>query len=166
MIKKLASKRHIRFVLIGICNATISFGILNLMFYKLHTNKIVASVVATTCALIFSFILNRGYVFGDRTKKYYKQVPAFVVVSISGSIILLNLVYILFLKIITGHEHFIISAIKSSTGVRVKSSLVDINLSTVFGAIAALFWNYYGYKKYVFKGSRQYAIEETAEHIL
>jgi putative flippase GtrA len=163
MIQKLVSKRMLRFVVIGVCNAAISFGILNLSFYRLHQTKIISSIIATSCALVFSFIMNRGFVFDDKTKKVHEQLPVFVVVTISGSLLVLNLVYILSLKLLNGHEHLIIEPVKSLTSVSLTKNFVDINLSTVVGAIVALFWNYNGYKRFVFRGSKD-AIEEAIEH--
>ena len=163
MVQKLISKRALRFVVIGVCNAIISFGTLNVIFYKLNQNKIVSSIIATSLALVFSFIMNRGFVFGDKTKKAHQQLPAFVIVTISGSLLVLNLVYILSLKLLNGHEYLIIDLIKSLTSVKLTKSFVDINLSTVIGAVVALFWNYNGYKRFVFKGSKD-AIEEAIEH--
>lgn len=163
MFKKLTSKRTLRFVIIGICNATISFGILNLAFYKFDQTKIVSSIIATTCALIFSFIMNRGFVFDDKTRKVRQQLPIFIVVTVSGSLLVLNLVYILSLHLLNGHETLIIDPIKNLTSVGLTKNFVDINLSTVIGAVAALFWNYNGYKWFVFKGSKD-AIEEAVEH--
>jgi putative flippase GtrA len=152
-----------RFALIGICNATISFGILNLAFYRFNQTKIVSSIIATSCALIFSFIMNRGFVFGDKTRRVHQQLPIFVIVTISGSLLVLNLVYILALNLLNGHEHLIIDSVKTLTSLSLTKNFVDINLSTVIGAVAALFWNYNGYKWFVFKGSKD-AIEEAVEH--
>lgn len=160
-MSSLISRRALRFVGVGICNAAISFGLLNIAFYKLHQTKIISSIIATTCALIFSFILNRGFVFGDKTKKAHQQLPVFVMVTISGSLLVLNLVYILSLRLLNGHEHLIIVPIKNLTGLVFTKSFVDINLSTVMGAAVALFWNYNGYKWFVFKGQGRDNAEEV-----
>jgi len=163
MLNKLASKRVLRFAVIGVCNAAISFGVLNLAFYKLGQTKIISSIIATTCALIFSFILNRGFVFGDKTKRAHQQLPAFVIVTVSGSLLVLNLVYIVTLHLLSGHEGLIIDPVKTLTAVSLTKNFVDINFSTVMGAVVALFWNYNGYRWFVFKGSKD-AIEEAVEH--
>ena len=142
-----------RFLVIGVANATISFGILNLAFYELHQTKIISSIISTSCALIFSFIMNRGFVFADKTKRAHQQLPAFVLVTVSGSLLVLNLIYILSLKVLNGHEQLIISAVNYMTTLSFSKSFVDINLSTVIGAVVAMVWNYNGYKWFVFKGS-------------
>lgn len=161
---KFVSKRVLRFLVIGMCNAAISFGILNLSYYKLHQTKIVSSIIATSCALIFSFIMNRGFVFADKTKKAHQQLPSFIIVTITGSLVVLNLVYILSLQLLKGHEHLIIDPVKSLTAVSLKKSFVDINISTIIGAVVAMVWNYNGYRLFVFKGKGEYAIEQAIEH--
>lgn len=159
--KKLISGRVFRFAIIGFCNSAISFGILNISFYELRLAIITSSLIATSCALIFSFIMNRDFVFGDKSKKAYLQLPAFVIITIIGSLLILNLVYILSLRLLLGHEHLIIDIIKHTTSITLSSNFVDINLSTTIGAISAMFWNYNGYKRFVFKGSSKYETSET-----
>jgi putative flippase GtrA len=107
--------------------------------------------------------MNRGFVFDDKTKKVSQQLPMFVIVTVSGSLLVLNLVYILSLRVLNGHESLIIDPIKNLTPLILTKNFVDINLSTIIGAVAALFWNYNGYKWFVFKGSKD-AIEEAIEH--
>lgn len=153
-ITQLLSNRIARFIVVGLANATISFGILNITFYKFHQGKIVSSIIATTCALIFSFILNRHYVFSDKSRRIHRQLALFVVVTISGSLLLLNMVYVLTLKILNGHEDQIIRLAKNISGITFTKNFIGINLSTVVGAIAALVWNYNGYRLFVFKGSK------------
>lgn len=164
MSRDIVSKRMLRFAIIGMCNAAITFSILNVSFYKFHQAKITSSIIATSCALVFSFVMNRGFVFGDKTKKAHRQLPAFVIVTISGSLLVLNIVYAIFLRILNGHEYFIIDIVKAVADVSLSSNFVDINLSTVFGAIAAMFWNYNGYKRFVFNGRDGHAVEEAFEH--
>lgn len=163
MIRNLIPKRVLRFVVIGVCNATISFGILNFASYKLHQSNIASSIIATSCAIIFSFIMNRGFVFNDKTKEAHQQLPSFVLVTISGSLLVLNLVYFFSLKLLNGHEHLIIELVRKLTTISLTKHFVDINVSIVIGAAVALFWNYHGYKRFVFKGSKD-AIEEAVEH--
>lgn len=154
-------KQFARFIVIGSCNAVISFGVLNLMFYKFHQPKILSSVVSTSCALAFSFIMNRGFVFGKKEKKVRDQLPKFLMVTISGSLLLLNLVYIISVKLLEGHEHPIIQFFHLITSITLTKSFVDINLSTILGAVAALIWNYEGYKRFVFINDDQESREEA-----
>ncbi|MDB5170461.1 MAG: hypothetical protein JWO35_155 [Candidatus Saccharibacteria bacterium] len=159
LILRLAQKRVLRFAVVGTSNALISFGVLNIVFYAFNSSKIVASIVATSCALMFSFFMNRNFVFADKTKKAHKQAIPFVVVTISGTIIVLNSVYLLSLKLLDGREQPLIDLAHAITGLVLSQSFVDINLSTAIGAVVAMIWNYNGYRWFVFKRS-------TAEELL
>jgi putative flippase GtrA len=154
MKSRLLEHRHYRFVLVGLVNAAISFGVLNIVYYTFDQSKITSSIIATSCALAFSFVMNRNFVFGDKTRKAYKQIPAFVLVTVSGSLIVLNLVYVASLRAISGNEGFLIELVRRVTGLSIPASFIDINVSTAIGACAALFWNYFGYKWFVFKGKK------------
>lgn len=158
----LTSQRLVRFVQVGVTNALINFSILNLAFYRLGINKIFSSILATTCALIFSFILNRHYVFSDKNKRAHQQILPFILVTISGSLLILNLVYIASLHILDGHEAIFITVLQSLTGITFKPSFIDINLSTVIGALVAMFWNYNGYRLFVFTGKQPASEYESA----
>jgi putative flippase GtrA len=150
----LSHNRVLRFGVVGFANAAISFGILNLCFYIFHQSKIVSSVIATSCALLFSFALNRSFVFADKSRRIHHQFIPFAIVTISGSLIVINLVYIGMLHVLDGHETEFLKLLKDVTGVQFSKSFIDINLSTVIGAIAAMIWNYNGYRLFVFKGSQ------------
>lgn len=143
-----------RFVLVGFGNAVISFGILNYCFYILDQSKIVSSVIATSCALLFSFVMNRNIVFADKSRKIHKQIVPFVIVTVSGSLLVLNAIYILMLSLLSGRETLIINVINNITGVVFSKSFIDINVSTAVGAVVAMAWNYNGYRIFVFKGAR------------
>lgn len=150
----LRKSRIARFAVTGVANAAISFGLLNWLYYGLGQSKIASSIVATAIALLFSFAMNRIFVFGDTTKAIHRQFVPFVVVTVLGSFVILNVVYVGSLRLLEGNEHYFISPVYAATGIRLSESFIDINLSTVIGAIAAMFWNYNGYRLFVFKGRR------------
>lgn len=152
-MKNLPIHRVIRFVAVGTANAAISLGVLNLMFYKFHHGKVVSSIIATSCALIFSFILNRNFVFADKSRRIHKQALPFVIVTVSGSLLVLNLVYIMALRLLNNHEQPIINIVHSLTGIDFSKNFVDINLATALGAVVAMLWNYNGYRLFVFKAA-------------
>lgn len=153
-LKTLHANRITRFTIVGAVNTAVSFGILNLVFYKLHQGKIVSSIIATTCALAVSFLLNRNYVFADKSKRAHKQLLPFIAITISGSLLVLNAVYVLSLRLLSGHEALFIDAAKTLSGVDLSPSFIDINLSTLIGAAAALLWNYNGYRMFVFTSQK------------
>jgi putative flippase GtrA len=158
-------QRHgqmLRFVAVGFANAAISFGVLNLCVYKLGQNKIISSIIATSCALLFSFAMNRSFVFADTSRRARQQFVPFVVVTVTGSLVIINVVYILTLHLLDHHDGGLLRFVNSSTGLRLSHSFLDINFSTVVGAIAAMVWNYNGYRLFVFKKDA-HAAETTDE---
>ncbi len=152
-VRTLVTGRIARFAATGLANAAISFGLLNLCFYHFKLSKIVASIIATSCALLFSFILNRNFVFLDKSRRARRQLVPFVLVSVSGSLVVLNLVYAGVVSILARHDQWLIGLVHSTTGITLAESFVDINLATVVGAVVAMVWNYNGYRIFVFKGA-------------
>ena len=152
-----------RFALVGIANAIVSFGLLNLCFYVFGLDKIAASIVATMCAVLFSFALNRNFVFLDKTRRAHKQLVPFVLVTVSGSLGVLNAVYAVCVTILNHHDVWLVQLIHSVTDLTLARSFVDINLSTAIGAVVAMVWNYNGYKRFVFKGAAQVPVMDQHE---
>jgi putative flippase GtrA len=148
---KIAYKRIAKFLLVGTMNAAISFGILNISFYYLHQSKIVSSLIGTSCALFFSFVMNRNYVFGAKSESAKKQILPFVLVTISGSLLMLNLVYTASIYVLDARGLWLTQTINNLTGLGLSQNFVDINVSTAIGAMFAMVWNYNGYKLFVFK---------------
>lgn len=159
------SKRVLRFAVVGTANAAISFGLLNAIYYGLNQPKILSSLIATAGALIFSFVMNRNFVFADKSKRARQQAPAFIIVTILGSFVILNLVYIASLSLLDGREQPLINLIYAVLHIHFSKSFLDINLSTVIGAAVAMIWNYNGYKWFVFKGSGRDVLEQINQEI-
>lgn len=149
---RLLGHRIPRFAVVGVANAAVSFGLLNLCFYAFGLNKIAASIVATSCAVLFSFALNRSFVFADKTRRAHRQLAPFVLVTLSGSLGVLNLVYVASVAVLSHHDLWLVQLVHAATGLALARSFIDINLSTVIGALVAMVWNYNGYKLFVFKG--------------
>ena len=154
LIYKLTGHRFTRFLLVGFSNAALHFSVLNACFYILDASKIVASLVATICAVTYSFFLNRGFVFKAKDKNALRLVALFALVTLSGMLFIHNLTYVLSIHLLSGHEEKIAALIFAVTGQVFSNDFIDINLATVFGAIAALIWNYNGYRLFVFPNGK------------
>jgi putative flippase GtrA len=154
-VKKFASSRAARFVVAGLANTATNFLILNLAFYSLHLPKLIASIVATACAITLSFVLNRGFVFASRTQSAQK-LPRFLLVSVAGVLFVQNTVFALCISLMRPHEADLTSLIGNFSGMRFYPSYVGINLSNAIATLTVMIWNYQGYKLFVFK--------ETSRH--
>jgi putative flippase GtrA len=148
-VKHLLAFRVARFTLAGAVNTTVNFAMLNLMFYGVHLNKIVAIMIATACAIAVSFVLNRSFVFRDKEKPAAK-LARFIVVSVLGVFLVQTSVYTVCITLLHGHEGGIARALYSIAGYRFSDSFVAINLSNTIASVAVLFWNYNGYRLFVF----------------
>ena len=152
-VKKIIAFRLVRFILVGVGNTALNFLILNFAFYELNQSKIVSSFIATACAVAFSFILNRNFVFVDKTRPA-RQLIMFIVVTVSGVLLVQNSVYALGISLLRGHEAHIASLLRSLTGIQFSHDFIDINLSNVVASLFVMAWNYNGYRIFVFKGER------------
>jgi putative flippase GtrA len=143
-LKKIVAFRVTRFGVAG----------LNCAFYILHQSKLASIVIATSCAIAVSFILNRNYVFIDKARPV-KKLARFVAVSVVGVFLIQNSVYALCIVLLGNHESGITGVITSITGYRVNNNFVAINLSNLIASFVVMFWNYNGYRLFVFNGARR-----------
>ncbi len=155
-IQKIVGFRITRFVAVGILNTGINFAILNIAFYGLHEAKLVSSFMATSVAVLCSFVLNRYFVF-KHNGHIGKQMLRFFIVTAVGVLLIQNLIYAIALHLLGFHEAGIISFVYSLVKIKVASSFVDVNLSNLVASMVVMIWNYNGYRLHVFKGvkSRQ-----------
>jgi putative flippase GtrA len=134
---------------VGLCNACVSFTVLNFAFYGLHKDKLAASFLATACTMLFSFALNRSFVFTDNEYSGNKLVP-FIVVTICGLLIVQNSIFALLLLALRGHESIFINLIYTLSTLHVSSNFIDVNLGNIMASLCVLLWNYNGYRLFVF----------------
>ena len=152
MAQGIKNSQIARFTFVGIGNTLINFAVLNFSFYELKLNRIVASVIATSVAVTISFFLNRSFVF-RHIGQSWKQPLKFIAVTITGVLVIQNSVFSLFSWILFSHTRAIIYFV-AITGLHLSRNFVDINISNVLASLAAMAWNYNGYKRFVFKGDQ------------
>ncbi|HUC89425.1 MAG TPA: GtrA family protein [Patescibacteria group bacterium] len=152
-IKKILAFRVSRFVLVGVANTAINFAILNLAFYGLHQTKLTSSFIATGCAVIFSFIMNRNFVFQDKSRSMQK-LALFIILTASGVMLVQNSIYALGILLFHGHTLGISNVIHGLIRIRLSDTFIDVNLSNLVASLGVMVWNYNGYRLFVFKGER------------
>jgi putative flippase GtrA len=159
-LQTLVGNRTIRFVIVGILNTLVNFVILDFSFYELKLNKVVSNIVATCVAIVLSFVLNRNFVFVHRGK-WFKQFVLFASVTIVGTLVINNAIYILSLAAL-GHYADSIARTLSDLGPKIGSSFVLINGSAAIATLFSMVWNYNGYKRIVFRTvTKEEAHEES-----
>lgn len=151
--RKLFRPRMNRFAIVGVANTALNFAVLNFVFYSLQGGKFISSFIATSCAVIFSFILNRNLVFMDKVRPA-KKLVLFIIVTVSGVLLIQNSVYALGIKLLQHHELRVSNFIYAFTDTRFSSDFIDVNLSNLIASLFVMAWNYNGYRLLVFKGER------------
>jgi putative flippase GtrA len=145
MREHVSKHRVVRFAFAGLINTTVNFIVLNIVFYVSNHNKIVSSVIATSCAILVSFVLNQSFVFRDNTEPYKKFVK-FTALTALGVLLIQTTIYSV---CIVWFRHYF------------SSNFVVINLSNVIASLSVMFWNYNSYKFIVFKSKK--ATHESSE---
>lgn len=151
MTRILSRYRLSRFIVVGIVNTVTGFALLNFAYYVLHLGEIYSSIFSTSCAVALSFFLNRNFVFQNSQKTIHDQFIKFAIISLTGSFVMTNGVYIACVTVLRRVPGDLNKLINWLPAIQVDNDFVIINLSLVAGVLAAMTWNYLGYKNFVFK---------------
>lgn len=122
-------------------NTAIDFGVYA-VFVLLGMSHVLANYPATTTALIFSFFANKQYTFRDNQKSNARQIGLFLLITLAGAWVLQPVVISLVGVIITA---------------------TDLGITNIYAAIfeklcaaaASMVWNYFLYKRLVFRNNRK-----------
>ena len=141
-----------KFGLVGILNTLIDFGIFNALTVYGTLPIILANVVSTTVAMSFSFVANKQFVFGSKSKDTLRQAALFLVVTAVGLYVLQNgIIYALTelwrWPLELGYD--LVSAI--GLGGAFSEEFVTKNGAKAIGTVFSMVWNYVLYKRIVFK---------------
>jgi putative flippase GtrA len=134
MLQKITDKR-IRFVLVGGTNTTIDFGILFILSY-LGLYLILANIISTSIAFVFSFIANKHYTFQEKSGNVLNQIILFIAVTLFGLWVLQSIVIALtypLLKSMSDTDFF------------------ALMLAKIIATVVSMIWNYILYSRVVFK---------------
>lgn len=124
----------LRFLLVGVFNTGLDFAILNVLVI-IGLNDIASNLIATTCAMITSFILNKNFTFESKSNNYWREILLFFVFTAFGLWILQSIVIYLLALVMP----------------KSLPSFIAINLKKILATIVSLTWNYFTYKRFVFK---------------
>lgn len=134
------SSRVYKFGLIGLLNTALDFAIY-LGVFNYTQNIAVSNIIATSCALAASFLLNSRYTFNNE-KRSSAQFFKFIVVTLAG-------VWVLQTGII-----YLLSPLTQTVSLNWLGGLSNgatILLPKAIATVASLVWNYILYKEFVFK---------------
>lgn len=135
------SERFLKFVIVGLINTLVDFiffsiSIALLPAYTMGITIIFAKAIGFVAASTNSYYLNSYWTFRASSKLGIKNYTAFLMVSCVGFLINVSAVYSIYtliLKVVPTQQIF--------------APYVGFLCAT----FCSLWWNYYGYKKFVFK---------------
>ncbi len=139
--KKTTQKQFSRFVVVGFINTAIDFFVLNVLSFLTGIEKgagaAALSSISFLVANLNSYILNKKWTFKEHSaKNISKQFTKFFTVSIMGAVINFVIVGVLTTYVQSPFE--------------IDGRLwLNISKATAIGVV--LFWNFFGYKLFVFK---------------
>jgi len=140
-----------KFGLVGLSSTIIDFALLNLGHNVFGLGLIQANLISTTVAMIFSFSLNRKYVFGAHEGSVWRQGLMFVLVTAFGLYVIQSLIIHTLTVTWLGPVHLAIGMVGFIGLGRVLSdNLVITNTTKLIATVFSLVWNYIFYKKVVF----------------
>lgn len=129
-----------RFLLVGAGNTALNFAVLNFAVSELHMNRVASVILATGSAIIFSFALNRSFVFRDSSGPV-KKFARFSLIASVGMLLIQTSLYSISLYLL-GQQG------------QVGNSIARVNISNLIASVGVMFWNYNGYRLIVFKDTK------------
>jgi len=128
-----------KFVLVGVLNTAIDFGILNLIIFLTGVTQGIGifftAAISFSVATVNSYFWNREFTFASK-KKAVQSFPIFLTVTLIGLLINASVVYFL--------STYILPSLITSPNLRP-------NVAKVAATAVTMFWNFAGYKLIVFK---------------
>jgi putative flippase GtrA len=146
-------ERILKFGAVGVLNTLIDFAIFNVLSSKrIGLSKIKANLISTTCAMIFSFFVNKSYVFGANGGNVSLQIAAFFVITAFGLYVLQNIVIFFLTEKWTFPGDLAFNIVKTLKLHKLLSKeFVMKNSAKVAATVVSLTWNYLLYQNIVFK---------------
>jgi putative flippase GtrA len=127
----------VRFVLVGVANTTVDFGILLTLSLVVGLPVLLANTFSTGIALTVSYALNKRAVFGDKHAPSLRQVVTFVVVTLIGLWIVQNIIIAL-----------VFIPFSQTVGSDFQAPLLIA--AKLMASAVTMVWNYVLYQKIVF----------------
>jgi len=146
------AKRVGKFGIVGVINTLIDFAVYNGLHFWFGFGLVVANIISTTLAMIFSFYANKNHVFEQpQTGSWAKQGLVFFLVTAFGLYVLQNGTIVLLTSVWTAPLDLVVRLVHVVGLYPTLSDRFVINNGAKAVATAvSLTWNYIMYKKVVF----------------
>jgi putative flippase GtrA len=142
-----------KFGAVGLFNTILDFTIYNVLSGIFGFPIIFANLISTTITMIISFFANRNLVFNAKnTGSTSKQAVLFLVVTAFG-LYVLQLGVLHFLTVVwLAPVHAAVTIVHGIGLASIfKDQFVINNTAKILGTLVSLIWNYFMYKRVVFK---------------
>ena len=141
-----------KFGAVGIINTLLDFTIYNILFGVFGVWVILANLISTTIAMVFSFFANRNLVFKATTGSKTRQAWLFILMTAIGLyIIQLGTIHIL-TSVWTAPLDAVVKLVNAmGLGAVFPERFIRNNTAKALGTILSLAWNYVTYKRVVFR---------------
>jgi len=131
--------RFLRFAIVGITGAIVDFGFANLLTRLFHAPLVLAGTISFLAAILNNFIWNRYWTYPDsRTKPIFQQLLQFSVVSITGLVLRIPILYFLEPPL---------EQLAKSLGLEylpyLDAKSIGDNLTLAIAVIVVMFWNFF-----------------------
>lgn len=138
-----------KFGLVGVFNTLIDFVIYNLLSSNGLT-LVESNLVSTTVAMVFSFFANKRLVFKKAGGNLFREVVLFWLVSAFGVYILQTGIIKLLTDVWVSPLNDLVT-LAHSAGVMGHDTFIIKNGAKIIGTVVSLTWNFFMYKRVVFK---------------
>lgn len=116
------------FLFVGIIASLVDIGLLFCFCEFMGFGYLTAATLSYCTGLLVSYSLNKILTFHDRSRNYLAQFTAFAIVSVSGLLVNITIIWLL---VEYAAFHYLIAKIVATVG--------------------AFFWNYYGQNRFTFR---------------
>lgn len=130
-----------KFAAVGALNFAIDFGVLNILIMLTGVTAglafVIFKAISVVLAVVNSYFWNKFWVFQDgQAQGIVREFATFVAVSLVG------------IGVNTGTAHFVVNIIGPRFDI---GPTVWANIGAAISVVITLFWNFFGYKFFVFK---------------
>ena len=144
MIRKVLGNQGVRFILVGLFNTGVDFGIYAVLVW-FNVSPYVANYISTAIAMTSSYYMNRTYTFKSTGAAKKREVAMFFIVTIFGLWVLQPLTI------------FGAKTALAATGV---NDFILSLLAKVVATLVSLTWNYGMYSRVVFATKGEHTADD------
>jgi putative flippase GtrA len=157
-VQTLLKHRALLFAGVGVINTAMDFVILNALRVLTHTtsdetSKLIAlNIISAASVAVFSFFMNRRFVFKSSDTSRMMIVP-FMIITLSSIFIVQSIIISITLKAFDPFASWLYYVFYGSSIPLVKNfsqNFYDANLAKIAATVGSMIWNYLLYKRFVF----------------